>query len=850
MQVVKCKNCGAQLDVSKAVGGVVTCEYCFSKHTLAKSADSSAVGFLTVGENGLDTGRFDDAYTAYGKAAQADGSEPEAYFGMALAAHKVRYIKDIVNNRLQPICYDVTEKRFSADGNYLKALSLASPEQRAEYERRAREIDYIKSEFYKLSSSGMKYDCFICVKVSGEGGSKTVDSERANDIYYHLRDKGYKPFYSEREIQNATGADYEARILYALFSSPCMLVVCSDERYLQTPWVKNEYSRFVSLINDERKEANSIAIGFFDTPIERLPGRNGRLQGVCLNKPDAYSKIVDFVNNCSPSERNKADEDDIKRKLEEQAAAQARQLEEFKRQQQLAQTELREKLAAIQGGDAQSDISVGSSNVNALLANVNRFLDKEDFDNAKKYCERVLDIEPENGEAWMGLLLVVFEAYNTNVLLKKIKERDADKHYLGGPSWMEKDSDEFQNALKYAVNHKALLDEVKLYFDTCYEKYKEEKRVERERREAEEARQKAAWEYAALEDAARKACWIDENGVLNNCEDRNVTELVLPRDVLEIGNFAFSDCKKLAKIYVPLETGKIGSYAFSKCSALKEISVPNVSHIGNGAFGDCTGLTKIVLSGSLREIEDYTFSHCEALAELAIPSGVKKIGNGAFSSCKSLKKVVIPNTVQSIGKWAFSGCDDAREIYIPIGLTDIGDQAFTGCRSCSVLAVEEGNKRYRADGNCLIDVEQKAVTFGGNHSTIPDGGSIETISDYAFRDSDRITELRVPEGVKTLRDGAFFNCTALISIRLPKSLAAICGYAFGGCTQLSEIVIPDGVKSIGIGAFFNCTELKKATMPKRLKKYVKKAFTVGKEYVYGEKYVKPKLNKNIEFIFT
>ncbi|MDE7439507.1 MAG: leucine-rich repeat protein, partial [Clostridia bacterium] len=283
-------------DIRKEVGGVIVCDYCYGKNTLVKSTDINAVNFLAMGEHCLDNGKFDEAYSAFSKAASIDVNEPEAYFGMALAANKVRYIKDIKNNCLQPICYDATNKSFVSDKYYLQALSLAALEQKAEYERRAAEIDYIRTEFCKQKQAGIEYDCFICVKVTGDDGNKTIDSERANDLYFHLKDRGYKPFYSEREIQNQMiGADYEARILYALFSSPCMLIVCSDERYLQTPWVKNEYMRFINLINDEQKETDSIAIGFFNRTIERLPGRNGRLQGVCLNNPDAYSKILDFV---------------------------------------------------------------------------------------------------------------------------------------------------------------------------------------------------------------------------------------------------------------------------------------------------------------------------------------------------------------------------------------------------------------------------------------------------------------------------------------------------------------------------------------------------------------------------
>ena len=97
-----CKNCGAPIDTSTAQGGVVRCNYCRSAFTLPKEG-GAAREFLYQGEHELDTCEFDRAYSAYRKAAETDPNEPEAYFGMALASFKVQYIKDGVNNCLQPI---------------------------------------------------------------------------------------------------------------------------------------------------------------------------------------------------------------------------------------------------------------------------------------------------------------------------------------------------------------------------------------------------------------------------------------------------------------------------------------------------------------------------------------------------------------------------------------------------------------------------------------------------------------------------------------------------------------------------------------------------------------------------
>ena len=83
-------------------------------------------------------------------------------------------------------------------------------EQKRVYRRKGGEIDDIRDEFFALKKNGLDYDCFLCVKVTEEEGTHTEDYNRANDIYYELKDKGYKPFYSEREMKGRVGSAYEA----------------------------------------------------------------------------------------------------------------------------------------------------------------------------------------------------------------------------------------------------------------------------------------------------------------------------------------------------------------------------------------------------------------------------------------------------------------------------------------------------------------------------------------------------------------------------------------------------------------------------------------------------------------
>ena len=401
LENIKCRNCGAEIDIESAVNGVVQCEYCRSKFTLPKEdITPAALKFLHDGESSLYICRFDDAYSFYKKAAELSPKEPEAYWGMAISQFKVQYVKDEVNDRLQPICHHISTDKISDNSNYKKAVSLATAEQRAEYERQAEEIDYIREEFYKLKQTGKEYDCFICVKVTDDTTKqRTADYKHADDIYFDLKGKGYNPFFSERELGEVTGADYEARILYALYTSECMIVVCGKEEYLHTKWVKNEYTRFLRLVGDEQKESDSITIAFYGRPVEYLPGKNGKIQGIDLRSLNASEKITKFVEDHTPEARER-------RKQAEQAKkeSEAAILKEIEKQ-------LEERLKNLQKTTTPVQTNA-SITTDSLLERANQFLAGGEYNNATNYFNKVLDIDPKRAEAWFGLLLSASKVKN------------------------------------------------------------------------------------------------------------------------------------------------------------------------------------------------------------------------------------------------------------------------------------------------------------------------------------------------------------------------------------------------------------------------------------------------------
>ena len=77
--------------------------------------------------------------------------------------------------------------------------------------------------------------------------------------------------------------------------------------------------------------------------------------------------------------------------------------------------------------------------------------------------------------------------------------------------------------------------------------------------------------------------------------DKLVTKLVIPNDVTEIKDYAFSGCSGLTSIEIPNSVTSIGYDAFYNCSGLKKVVIGNsVTSIGMSAFDDCSGLTSII----------------------------------------------------------------------------------------------------------------------------------------------------------------------------------------------------------------------------------------------------------------
>lgn len=153
-----------------------------------------------------------------------------------------------------------------------------------------------------------------------------------------------------------------------------------------------------------------------------------------------------------------------------------------------------------------------------------------------------------------------------------------------------------------------------------------------------------------------------------------------------------------------------------------------------------------------------------------------------------MTELILPDTLEVVGNFAAMYCTQLQKVTFGKNIRYIGVSAF-----------ESEGDNTKSEGK-------------GKLTTLVWNGAPEIIREEAFFYDDKITEIVLPAGVKTIENWAFAKCYAADKIILGEGLEMIGDHAFLKCEAAKKIVIPGSCKTVEISAFYSCSSAETLTI--------------------------------------
>lgn len=292
MENLTCPQCRGEI-VLREDGKQGVCQSCGCVFHFKNEKKSNLIVLLNQANLLRLKGDFDSAILAYKNALLEDDADADIYWGLVLSIYGVEYVED-KSGVLVPTCRRIQKQSIFENNFYKLAIENASEEQMEDFSCKAKQIDFLQKNIYDKLQHEEDFSVFLCYK-SEDNGVATEDRFIARNIYNELSKRGIKTFFSEVTLKDRLGKDYEPIIYKALYSCQVFILIATQETYIQSAWVKNEWTRFRDRCQDERLENCSFAV-FKNIDINQLPPflKN---QGINIDKYPAGGYEIEIADN-------------------------------------------------------------------------------------------------------------------------------------------------------------------------------------------------------------------------------------------------------------------------------------------------------------------------------------------------------------------------------------------------------------------------------------------------------------------------------------------------------------------------------------------------------------------------
>lgn len=212
------------------------------------------------------------------------------------------------------------------------------------------------------------------------------------------------------------------------------------------------------------------------------------------------------------------------------------------------------------------------------------------------------------------------------------------------------------------------------------------------------------------------------------------------------------------------------------------------------------------------------------ITELILPDTLEIIGNFAVLHCEKLEKVTFGKGIKVIGVSAFESEGDntkslgkgSLKTIVWNGAPErIGEKAFLFNDKLTEIVIPDGVK--------TIEEWAFAKCYGADKIILGDG--LEFIGDHAFLKCHAVKEVSIPGSCKTIDVSAFYQCSSIEKLTLGDGIETLKKGAFEECSSLTEVTVPDSVTVMEAYIFYNCSDLRSCTLGASVASLGKDIFT-------------------------
>ncbi len=353
-------------------------------------------------------------------------------------------------------------------------------------------------------------------------------------------------------------------------------------------------------------------------------------------------------------------------------------------------------------------------------------------------------------------------------------------------------------------------------------------------------------------------------------DQSDITSVVLPDNITQIGSHAFAGCTSLSKFTLPTDIKALGGSIFEGCTFEDLIcyNIPNQpkatsngkandehwlygsniakvtlrGKVGMNAFGDYTPLQNVEIDGT-KSLGSGAFAGCTNIESVTIPSvedwynmniydrDANPIANGKaelLADGSRITRIEVPEGITEVKAYLFTNYKYIEEIIINDNVELVGTQCFADCTVENIYlgsGITTVGQKFL--GGCTVDNltinfetrdfdqdAQKTTHWlhGVNATNIIFGDAVTRISQFALSTLG-MESVSMSDNVEIIGRGAFRNCTNLKNITFGNGVKEIGNDAVRNCDSLTEIAIPESVTTIGDYAFEKCDGITSIVIP-------------------------------------